>query len=31
MGLQSLYLQEKIDIDSIGDKKNKKEKKQISE
>ena len=27
MGLQSLYLQEKIDIDSIGDKKNKKEKK----
>ena len=27
MGLQSLYLQEKIDIDSIGDKKKKKEKK----
>ena len=27
MSLQSLYLQDKIDIDSVGNKKNKKEKK----
>jgi hypothetical protein len=30
MGLQSLYLQEKIDIDSIGDKKIKKKKNRLA-